>query len=196
MKVKICFFRKSISLLFLLFITLNIFVTANVCSAELIVVTIDHKKIDANLEGFPVMLKLDDSNVPNFIDRIVSNPDNTLKFKVEDGTGSQCYVEKELWDYNARSVILHVKVPLVSSTVDTALTLIYDETIPDNTAYIGEAGSPAAQKVWDKFFTHVLHLSEIGHGTDNEYRDSTVKGNHGTGVKPPKIGRASCRERV
>jgi hypothetical protein len=80
MKVKICFFRKSISLLFLLFITLNIFVTANVRAAELIVVTIDHQKIDADLEDFPVMLNLDDSNVPNFIDRIVSIPDNALKF--------------------------------------------------------------------------------------------------------------------
>jgi hypothetical protein len=185
MKVKICFFRKFISLLFLLFITLNIFVTANVRAAELIVVTIDHQKIDADLEDFPVMLNLDDSNVPNFIDRIVSIPDNALKFRAEDSTGSQCYIEKELWDYNARSVILHVKVPLISSTVDTVLTLTYDESMPDNTAFIGEVGSPAAQNVWDNHFTHVLHLNEIGIGTDNEYRDSTAYGNDGTGVIHP-----------
>ena len=185
MKVNLSFLRKIISPGFLLFITLHILMPSNVCGTELIVATIDHHKIDAALENFPVLLKLDETRARDFFDRIVSNPDNSLKFRVDDSTGSPCYVEKELWDYPNRLVILHVKVPLVSSTEDTVLTLIYDETMANNASFVGDVGSPAGHKVWDGNFTHVLHLSESGDGTRSEYRDSTAYGNDGTGVRPP-----------
>jgi YD repeat-containing protein len=104
---------------------------------------------------------------------------------VEDSTGSQCFVEKELWDYDNRVVILHVKAPFVSSSEDTVLNLFYDETMVDHDTHVGEIGSRPAQNVWDLYFTHVLHLSESGNGSDHEYKDSTARGNHGTGVITP-----------
>jgi hypothetical protein len=78
-----------------------------------------------------------------------------------------------------------VKAPFVSSTEDTILTLIYDETMVDNDSYVGDVGSPAAQDVWDGNFTHVLHLTESGDGAVDEYKDSTAYGNDGTGVIHP-----------
>ncbi|CAB1064775.1 hypothetical protein D1BOALGB6SA_9572, partial [Olavius sp. associated proteobacterium Delta 1] len=65
--------------------------------------------MDADLVDFPVMLKLDESNALGFFNQIVSDPASSLKFRVEDSLGVQCYVEKELWDYANRVVILHVK---------------------------------------------------------------------------------------
>ena len=166
---------------------LFLFLSPSITRAEntLITAAIDHTKVDADLVDFPVILKLKESNAQNFFDRIVSNPDNSLKFRVQDSQGTPCYVEKELWNYPNRTVILHVKLPFVSSTEDTVIKLFYDETMLDNDSYVGEVGSPAARNVWDANFTHVLHLSESGNGTDDEYKDSTARGNDGTGVIPP-----------
>ncbi|CAB1057145.1 hypothetical protein D1BOALGB6SA_1884, partial [Olavius sp. associated proteobacterium Delta 1] len=80
-----------------------------------------------------------------------------MKFRVEDSLGVQCYVEKELWDYANRVVILHVKVPLVNSAIDTVLKLIYDETMVDNDDYVGDTGDTPAQSVWDDDFVLVMH---------------------------------------
>ena len=151
----------------------------------LITATIDHTKVDADLTDFPVMLKLYESNAMDFFDRIVSNPAYAQKFRLEDDQGNPCYVEKELWDYSNQLVILHVKVPLVSSTADTVIKLYYDEAMADNVSYLGDTGSPAAQNVWDANFTHVLHLPESGNGIEDEYKESTANGYDGTGVIPP-----------
>ncbi len=185
MKANSSLFLKTILQVFSLFIVMSIYIPSNVCAGELILAIIDHQKIDADLENFPVMLKLNKASAPDFFERIVSSPDNSLKFRVEVDTNNPCYVEKERWDYDNRTVILHVKIPVVSSTADTVLTLFYSEAMVDNSEYIGSVGSPAGQRVWDHHFTHVLHLSEIGNGTEDEYQDSAGKRNHGTGVKPP-----------
>ena len=143
-----------------------------------IIVTIDHTKIDADLADFPVMLKLNESNAQDFFDRIVSDPTHSMKFRIEDSPGSQCYVEKVFWDYTNRLAILYVKVPLVSATEDTTLKLLYDETMLDNDTYIGETGTVAAQNVWDSIFVGVWHLGESGNGAGGEYKDSTANQNN------------------
>jgi RHS repeat-associated protein len=180
MKVSLSFFQIIISPIFTLLVALNILMSPDTCEAELIVATIDHRKIDEDLINFPVMLKLDESNARDFFDRIVSNPSYSQKFWVKDSQGDQCYVEKELWDYPKRLVILHVKVPLVKSTEDTVIKLFYDEAMADNTTHVGEAGSTAAQNVWDANYTHVYHLNQDPSGGADSIKDSTVNANHAT----------------
>ncbi len=114
--------------------------------------TIDHTKVDADLMDFPVTLLLDDTNAWDFLDRMVINPQNMLKFRVHDSRDNPCYVEKELWDAVGRKVVLHVKVPYVSATEDTVIRPFYDEMMVDDHTYMGEVGSTAGQKVWDSNF--------------------------------------------
>ena len=59
------------------------------------------------------------------------------KIKLEDSEGNQCYTEIESWDQINKKVILHTKVPFISTTADTKLNLLYDSTMDDNVEYIG-----------------------------------------------------------
>ena len=138
-----------------------------------IAATVDHTMIDEDLVDFPVMLLLDETNAQDFFDRIVSNPVYSLKFRVEDSLGSQCYVEKELWVYTNRTVVLHVQIPLVSSATDTVIKLFYDETMADNDTYVGDTGTEAAQNVWDSNFDFVYHMADNPTG---QVKNSTSSG--------------------
>jgi hypothetical protein len=94
---------------------------------------------------------------------------------------TQCYVEIGYWSAAEEQAALWVKVPNVSSTIDTILYLYYDHTQNDNNAYVGDTGSVAAQNDWDENYLYVLHLDEVANGTAGEYVDSASHGNNGQG---------------
>ncbi|MBW1812305.1 MAG: hypothetical protein JRJ39_01165, partial [Deltaproteobacteria bacterium] len=61
------------------------------------------------------------------------------KFAVYASDGTQRYTEIEKWDHENEEAWLWVKVPEVSSTVDTQLKIYYDKDMQDNEEYVGEA---------------------------------------------------------
>ncbi|MBN1903886.1 MAG: LamG domain-containing protein, partial [Deltaproteobacteria bacterium] len=66
----------------------------------------------------------------------LSPPDNPYngskrKFKIYDQNGKSCFTEIEKWDDKNKEAWLWVKVPEVSSTEDTELTIYYDKEMTD-----------------------------------------------------------------
>ncbi len=147
--------------------------------------TIDHGDFDENVTDFPVLIHLSsssgwDADDVSFVFDELQDDSNRGKIAVtgEDGV-SQFYVEVERWDDANEEAWFWVRVPEVSSVVDTILYLYYDAAHADNTDYVGDPGSTAAQKVWDDDYVGVWHLSENPGGSALQMRDSKST-HHGT----------------
>ncbi|MDH5461983.1 MAG: LamG domain-containing protein, partial [Candidatus Bathyarchaeota archaeon] len=147
-------------------------------------ITIDHNDIDSDLSDFPVLVYLSNSSGRNnddvtfVFDEVGSNRKKIAVTK-SDGT-TQCYVEIDKWDDASEQAWLWVKVPSISSTIDTDLYLYFDSFQSDNTAYVGDKESTPAQNVWNTNFKGVWHLDEDPSGTAPQMRDSTSNNNDGT----------------
>ncbi|MFW9913727.1 MAG: hypothetical protein ACFFEU_14715, partial [Candidatus Thorarchaeota archaeon] len=110
--------------------------------------TIDHTKVSSDLEEFPVLVDIYDSDL-----KTDARPDGKdIKFTV----GSEILDhEIELFDSNYNTTHAHlvawVNVPLLSASTDTTLTMSYgapDASIPEN-----------PHQIWDDYES-VWHLSE------------------------------------
>ena len=156
-------------------------------------ITIDHTDIDAPLSNFPVLIHLSSiSGVNNddvtFIFDELQTDANRKKIAVTtDNKISQCYVEIERWDTASEQAWLWVKVPTVNDAAETPLYLYYDRDHADNTDYVGDPKSTAAENVWDSNFTAVWHLEESAGGI-NAIKDSTSNSNDGTDSGDPALG--------
>jgi hypothetical protein len=148
-------------------------------------ITIDNNDVDSALSSFPVLVYLSNSSGRNnddvsFIFDELQNNTNRKKIAITTSDGvSQCYVEIERWVDPNEQAWLWVKVPSISNTTDTDLYLYYDKNHVDNTVYVGDTGSTAAQNVWDSSFKGVWHLSETSGGV-GAIKDSTSNNNAGT----------------
>ncbi|MEM2144901.1 MAG: DUF2341 domain-containing protein, partial [Candidatus Jordarchaeaceae archaeon] len=154
-------------------------------------VMIDHNDVDNVLIDFPVLVYLSNSSGRNnddvtFIFDEVGSDSKKIAVTTSDGT-TQCYVEIEKWDNLSEQAWLWVKVPSISTAIDTCLYLYYDKNQPDNTDYVGDIGSNTAQNVWDSSFKGVWHLSETIGGSGS-IKDSTSNNNHGTTYGNPNLG--------
>jgi hypothetical protein len=128
-------------------------------------IAIDHTKIDDALTGFPVLVKLSASSgiglddLTAVFDELTSDA-NRKKIAITQSDGTtECKVEIEHWADANEKAALWVKVPSVSSSVDTVLYLYYDSSHADNTANVGDTGDTPAQAVWDSDFAKVLHMN-------------------------------------
>lgn len=145
--------------------------------------------IDEDLTDFPVLLYLSSSSGTNNKDVVcVFNEIGANRKKIavttSDGT-TQCYVEIERWDEVAEKAWLWVKIPSISSVVDTILYLYYDSLQADNATYVGDPTSAAAQNVWDADFVAVYHFYET---TGTAIHDSTSNSLHGTKTAQCTLG--------
>lgn len=147
---------------------------------------IDQTKVDGTLSDFPVLIKLSTStgltsaDVSDIFDTLGAD---SLKIAVTaaDGT-TQCYVEVERWDNANELAWLWVKVPSISSSVDTDLYLYFDHAQSDNTTYIGAAGSTVAQSVWDSNTMAAYTFGQDPQGGAGCIIDDTANNNDGTAV--------------
>ncbi|MGA2669954.1 MAG: DUF2341 domain-containing protein [Dehalococcoidia bacterium] len=129
--------------------------------------TTDHTDITLALSDFPILLHVSAScgrnndDVSCVFDELQSDA-NRFKIAVttSDGT-TQCYVEIEKWDDANEQAWLWVKAPSLSSTVDDDFYLYYGSSHADNTTYVGDIGSTAAQTVWDSNFKLVNHMDYL-----------------------------------
>ncbi len=151
---------------------------------------IDNDDIDDSLASFPVLIYLSNSSGiydddVEFVFNELQSDANRKKIALTTSDGvTQCYTEIEKWDATNKQAWLWTKVPSLSCTADTILYLYYDKNQADNTNYVGDVGSTAAQNVWDSGFKGVWHLSEASGGV-GAIRDSTSNGNDGTDYGSP-----------
>jgi len=124
-------------------------------------ITIDHNKIDSDLSNFPVKVILSSDNP--FFDKVQLDG-RDVRFTAIDGI-TMLDFEREVHDNNKLIAVYHVKIPLVSSTVDTDFYMYYDN--PN----ASDASSP--NDVWDSNYKLVMHMGP-------SLEDSTSNGNDGT----------------
>jgi hypothetical protein len=143
-------------------------------------IIIDGSKVSQALYDFPVLLNLSASSGltgEDVTDIFSELGTNSKKLSVVTQNGTECPVEIEYWNNTNSEARLWVKVPVVASSVDTALYLLYDNTQADNTTYVGDLNSSVAESVWDTYYSAVYHLSQDPTGT---IYDSTSNNNDGT----------------
>ncbi|MCG6923367.1 MAG: right-handed parallel beta-helix repeat-containing protein, partial [Acidobacteria bacterium] len=129
--------------------------------------------------NFPVLVDVTNADLQNPAGSVQSPQGYDIVFRGEDtttcGGPSKCMLahEIELYDGAAGRVIAWVRVPsLVAST--SVIHMYYG-----NAAITSPTESPGA--VFDADYVGVWHLGETGNGSQYEYRDSSVYGNHGWG---------------
>ena len=151
--------------------------------------TVNSSDIDEPLVNFPILVYLsnsssgeNDDDLSCIFDEIGNSP-KKLAITANDGI-AQCYVEVEKWDSPNQRAWLWTKVSNISSTSDTVFYLYYDEDQAENTNYVGDIGSSAAQNVWESSFKGVWHLNETSGGIGS-IEDSTSNNNVGTDYGNP-----------
>ncbi|MFW9961870.1 MAG: LamG-like jellyroll fold domain-containing protein, partial [Candidatus Thorarchaeota archaeon] len=132
--------------------------------------TISHTSVDEDLVNFPVLVNIYDADL-----RTDVRPDGRdIAFAIGEETLSH---EIELFDQTFNLTHAHlvawVKVPLLSGSSDTVISMYYDNPL----APIVFASGP----VWDSDYVGVWHLGESGSGVVDEYADSSLYNNHGQG---------------
>jgi len=111
--------------------------------------TIDHTKVSADLQDFPILINITDSDL-----KIKAQPDgDDIRFKM----GSEMLDQQiELYDPNYNlthaQLVAWVRIPYLSSSSDTILTMLYGA--PD----VGNAENPSG--VWMDRYESIWHMSE------------------------------------
>lgn len=125
-------------------------------------ITINHAKINGDLNDFPVLINIIDTNLS-----LKAQPDgNDIVFTSK--TGTILNYEIESYDSSTGNLITWVKIPFLSSTQDTIIYIYYG-----NQNYSDQQNS---EGTWDTHFLAVHHLEE----TAGIVIDSTNHHNNGT----------------
>ena len=132
-------------------------------------ITINHDNVDAPLYNFPAMIYLD-STYENFWGHCDS--EQNIAFTSSDGT-TKLKREIELFDHTDDNLYAHVKVPYLSSTVDTDIYIYYDS---------GSHGQTNDTDTWGSDFAGVWHLSEDPAGNSFTTTETKNGGMLGQGV--------------
>jgi hypothetical protein len=132
-------------------------------------IRIDHTKIDSDLTNFPILVNIGLTSGSSDYDstslfEILSDGsgesyDNRKKIRfIANAFGSQvtCPAEISYWNHTLGSAHMWVKVPFISSSVDTEIYLWYNIDIDSN--LIDDSGSTIAQDVWDDNYLGVWHF--------------------------------------
>ena len=123
--------------------------------------------ISSNLTSFPVLVSL--TSDTDLADDAQADFDDIL-FTAADGTTKLSH-EIEKYNETTGELVAWVKVPTVSSSVDTIVYMYYGN---------GSAGDQRdAVNVWDANYKAVWHLKEDPSGTSPQMKDSTSGLSHG-----------------
>lgn len=147
-------------------------------------ITFDNTRVVSTETDFPVLVHL--ASDLDISAEAQADGDDIL-FTSSDGTTKLDH-EIEKYVTGTGELIAWVKIPSLSSTVDTDIYIYYGHVD------ISNQENPAG--VWDSNYKGVWHLKESGNGTADEFVDSSGTGNHGQGDTAPtqvtsgKIGNA------
>jgi hypothetical protein len=135
------------------------FTTGSEPSMKHKILTIDHTLVSANLVNYPVLIDITDSDLANY-----AQSDGDDIYFTDSG---DVRLSHEIELYSVGHLVAWVKVPSLSSTVDTVLNMYYGNASAENQEHPSD--------VWDANFMMVQHLSE----TSGTHFDSTSNGNNG-----------------
>ncbi len=138
-------------------------------------ITVDKDKIDSDLVDFPLPIEVTASDIFSEVGGSWQKIATTLGDEI-----TQCYIEIKDWEDSSQKAHLFVKIPLLSSTVDTEIYLYADGTHTDNSQYVSLPGGSAAQQVYNSDFLGVWRLSQT---PTNDILDSTSHNYNGTPVR-------------
>ncbi|MHA2332664.1 MAG: DUF2341 domain-containing protein, partial [Candidatus Hodarchaeales archaeon] len=126
-------------------------------------ITINASKISGsgNLQNFPVLINLTDTDLQN-TDKVQADGDDIL---FTDTYGTKLNHEIEYFNQLSGHLVAWVRVPSLSGTIDTNLTMYYGNNA------IGSQENPTG--VWNNSYDAVWHLSQ-------DVSDSTSNNNDGT----------------
>lgn len=125
--------------------------------------TIDSAYIDSELTDFPILVSISDE----IGDKCKANGEDIVFTLTDNSTVLNHEIEK--WDDNEDRIVW-VKIPTISSSVDTVILMYYGNT------EASDSQNPSG--VWDSDYLGVYHLGE----TSGSALDSTGNANHGTYV--------------
>ena len=131
-------------------------------------ITIDHTKINEVLTNFPFLVRFDNNNFDFSKCR-----EDGFDFRFYDSGGKLLSFQRERHDFDSKKAEYWVKIPIISNTQNTVITLEYGN--------LSAADSSDVATVWDDDFISLWHLDESADGTADEYKDSKG-GNNGVGI--------------
>jgi hypothetical protein len=120
--------------------------------------TIDHAKVDGELENFPVLISLTDSDLS---DKAQNDGDDIL-FMDGPGVANRLYHEIEYYEDSNGVLVAWVNIPSLSSSEDTVLYMYYGNPSCSNQEY--------HERVWNSDYVAIYHLDGSSY---NEIDDST-----------------------
>jgi hypothetical protein len=128
-------------------------------------ITIDHTKVAADLENFPVLIRTIDVDLQA---KAQIDGDDIL-FMDGPGVATRLYHEIEYYDSSTGDIVVWVNASQLSSTMDTIQCMYYGNLLASN--------QQCEEKVWNHNYQGVWHLSEQ---TSSSLRyDSTINQYHG-----------------
>ncbi|GEM_PF-1003851 len=129
------------------------------------VLEIDHTKVTGDLTDFPVLVSFIDSDL---IAKTQEDGDD-IAFVL---TNKKLFHEIESYDSATGTLIAWVKIPILSSSIDTKIEMYYGN--------FTASSQQDAENVWDDDFVMVQHMNEDPSGTAPQILDSTINNNDGT----------------
>jgi len=120
-------------------------------------ITIDHNKVEDNLECFPVLISITDSDLK---DKVQVDGDDIL-FMDDAGVANKMYHEIENYDSASGEIICWTKVDDIKANEDTIFYLYYGNP--------SSGDQQSSDKVWDLDYEIVYHIKE----NEGNHKDST-----------------------
>jgi hypothetical protein len=111
-------------------------------------ITIDHNMVDGNLVNFPVLISMVDSDLR---DKAQFDGDDIL-FMDGLGVSTMLFHEIESYEGSSGELVAWVKIPSLSSSVDTILYMYYGNP--------GCSSQEYPERVWNSDYIHVWHLGD------------------------------------
>jgi hypothetical protein len=125
-------------------------------------VTIDHNKVDGDLSDFPVLVSTLDTDLR---DKAQNDGDDVL-FMDSPGVANKLYHEIEKYVGSSGELVTWVRVPSLSSSVDTVFYMYYGNP--------SSSSQQIPEKVWDSNYIMVQHM----HGSSFHEIDDSTSNNH------------------
>jgi hypothetical protein len=122
-------------------------------------ITIDHNKVADDLNDFPVLISMTDSDLA----ADAQNDGDDILFTAADGETRLAH-ELEKFDGGTGELVAWVNVSVLSATYDTELYMYYGNSGASNMSNPGG--------VWDTNYSVVYHMNETGSGATDDFKDS------------------------
>jgi hypothetical protein len=144
-------------------------------------ITISHSNVGTNLVDFPLYVKVAETggSSTNIGANVLTNGGD-IRFTLADKITTIPY-ERESFSASGNNLTANfwVKIPEISSTVDTEIYVYYGKS--------DAIDAEDAINVWDANYKGVCHLKEVASGTVGDYKDSTSSASNSTNISSQPV---------